>query len=69
MVSGKEKFKLEELKEAKGTKRHNFFQYITIKYICSKYPSTYLMITLFLKKGLRKCTSNIATTNIKQKQI
>lgn len=55
MVSGKEKSKLGALKETKRALKGTVFQYITIKYICSKYPGTYLVIPcLFLKKDLKK---------------
>lgn len=37
MIFGKAKFKLEELKEAKGALKGTDFQYITIKYIHPKY--------------------------------
>lgn len=37
MIFGKEKFKLEALKEAKKALKGTDFQYITIKYIHPKY--------------------------------
>lgn len=50
MVSGKEKCKLEAFKEAKRAEKGTIFQYSTIKYICSKYPGTYLVIPCFSKR-------------------
>lgn len=41
MIFGKEKFKLEALKEAKGALKGTVFQYITIKYIHPKYCTLY----------------------------
>lgn len=53
MMSGKEKFQLEALREEKRALKGTIFQYITVQYICSKYHGTYLSDTLpILKKGL-----------------
>lgn len=67
MIFGKEKFKLEALKEAKGALKGTVFQYITIKYIHPKYCTLYP--AYFSKRSWDNCTTNIATTQKRGTEI